>query len=172
VTGTAAALIDDFGAAPRAANGAVWALVSDGVMGGLSSGRLEATEIGGRRCLRMTGRVRLENDGGFLQMALDLSPGGGLVDASGLKGIAVTVRGNGEAYGVHLRTAHLARPWQSYRAGFVATMDWTEQRLPFAGFVPHRTDVPFDPARLRRIGLVAIGRAFEADLAVAELRFF
>jgi hypothetical protein len=39
------ALIDDFRTAPRAANGAVWALVSDGVMGGLSSGRLEAAEI-------------------------------------------------------------------------------------------------------------------------------
>jgi hypothetical protein len=129
-------------------------------------------EIGGRRCLRMTGRVRLENDGGFVQMALDLAPGGGPVDASGFAGVALTVRGNGEAYGVHLRTAGLARPWQSYRAGFTAPTDWAEHRLPFAAFVPHRTDVPFDPARLRRIGLVAIGRAFEADLAVADLRFF
>ncbi len=172
MTGAAAALIDDFRAAPRASNGAVWALVSDGVMGGLSSGRLEAAEIGGRRCLRMTGRVRLENEGGFIQMALDLAPGGGPVDASGFKGIAVTVRGNGEAYGVHLRTTDLARPWQSWRAGFVATPAWAEQRLPFASFVAHRTEVPFDPARLRRIGLVAIGRAFEADLAVAELRFW
>jgi hypothetical protein len=165
-------LIDDFGTAPRAANGAVWALVSDGVMGGLSSGRLEPAVIGGRRCLRLTGRVRLENDGGFLQMALDLAPGGGPVDAAGFAGIALTVRGNGETYGVHLRTTDLARPWQSFRAGFTAPPDWTEHRLPFAAFGPHRTDVPFDPARLRRIGLIAIGRAFTADLAVADLRFF
>jgi hypothetical protein len=167
----AQALIDDFGDPQRATNGAVWALVSDGVMGGLSSGRLEPAVIGGRRCLRLTGRVRLENDGGFLQMALDLAPGGGPIDASGFGGIAVTVRGNGETYGVHLRTAELARPWQSYRAGIAAGPDWTQHRLPFAAFVPHRTDVPFDPGRLRRIGLVAIGRAFEADLAVSDLRF-
>jgi hypothetical protein len=120
----------------------------------------------------MTGRVRLENDGGFVQMALDLAPGGGPVDASGFAGIALTVRGNAEAYGVHLRTADLARPWQSYRAAITAGQDWAEHRLRFAAFEPHRTDVPFDPARLRRIGLVAIGRAFEADLAVADLRFF
>jgi hypothetical protein len=165
-------LIDDFGTAPRAANGAVWALVSDGVMGGLSSGRLEPAVLGGRRCLRLTGRVRLENDGGFLQMALDLAPGGGPVDAAGFAGIALTVRGNAETYGVHLRTTDLARPWQSFRVGFTAPPDWTVHRLPFGAFGPHRTDVPFNPARLRRIGLIAIGRAFTADLAVAELRFF
>jgi hypothetical protein len=45
-------------------------------------------------------------------------------------------------------------------------------RLAFADFVPHRIQVPLDVRRLRRIGLVAIGRAFAADLAVGGARFF
>jgi hypothetical protein len=32
--------------------------------------------------------------------------------------------------------------------------------------------VPFDPRLVRRLGLVAIGRAFKADLALAAIRFF
>jgi hypothetical protein len=38
--------------------------------------------------------------------------------------------------------------------------------------MPYRTDIPLDLRRLRRLGLVAIGRAFSADLAVGGLRFF
>jgi hypothetical protein len=44
--------------------------------------------------------------------------------------------------------------------------------LPFAAFAAHRTEVPLRLERLHRIGLVAIGRAFEADLAIASLAFF
>jgi len=39
-------------------------------------------------------------------------------------------------------------------------------------FEPHRLETPLDVTRLRRIGLVAIGRAFFADLAVARLAFY
>ena len=45
--------------------------------------------------------------------------------------------------------------------------------LPFAGFTAHRVRTPPRPGRaLRRIALVAIGRAFDADLAVAEVAFY
>ncbi|RPH72296.1 MAG: CIA30 family protein, partial [Hyphomicrobiales bacterium] len=37
-------------------------------------------------------------------------------------------------------------------------------------FTAHRTEIPLDLRRLRRLGLVAIGRAFAADLALAHLR--
>ncbi|KIZ43889.1 NADH:ubiquinone oxidoreductase, partial [Rhodopseudomonas palustris] len=36
----------------------------------------------------------------------------------------------------------------------------------------HRTDAPLNIARLRRIGLVAMGREFDGDLAVARLAFY
>ena len=50
--------------------------------------------------------------------------------------------------------------------------EWEKIDLPFTDFLPYRLDAPLDIHRLRRIGLVAIGRAFYADLAVSELSFF
>jgi len=59
-----------------------------------------------------------------------------------------------------------------YRGHFTAEADWAEVSLPFKAFVPHRIDLPLDISRLRRIGLVAIGRAFRADLAVCKIAFY
>lgn len=151
--------------------GTRWTVASDRVMGGLSDPTLALEERDGRRWLRLRGRVRLENDGGFLQMALDLAPDGGPLDLSACSGVRLLVRGNGERYGCHLRTAACRRPWQSYRAGFVAPPEPERVTLPFAAFAPHRLDARFDPATARRLGLVAIGRAFEADVAVGEVTF-
>lgn len=149
--------------------GGGWALVADRVMGGLSTGTLRREPVCGRPALRLTGQVSLANNGGFLQMARDLAPPGGLLDARGWDGIAIEVCGNGEAYGLHLRSDATTRPWQSWRQDFVATPAWRLLRMRFADFRPHRIDAPLDIARLRRLGLVAIGRAFAADLALTRL---
>jgi hypothetical protein len=151
--------------------GTRWRLVTDQVMGGVSEGTLVNEVVAGRRALRMRGDVSLENNGGFVQMALDLEPNGGLVDASAWQGIELDVIGNDEEYGVHLRTDAVERPWQSYRQSFRAGASWRTVQLAFADFVPHHIDVPLDVRRLRRIGLVAIGREFTADLAVGGVRF-
>lgn len=163
-------LIDDMSAAPR--TGTTWELVTDRVMGGVSDGALSRETVAGRRALRMTGEVRLENDGGFVQMALDLAPHGAGIDASRWIGLEIDVLGAGGRYNVHLRTEDVERSWQSYRAEFAAPADWTTHRLPFADFAPHRIEAALDLASLRRIGLVAIGRAFHADLALARLAFY
>lgn len=166
------ATIDDLSReSPIAATGTDWQLLTDRVMGGVSTGTMAREEVAGRPAIRMRGDVSLQNDGGFVQIALDLAPDGGAVDASGWSGIELDVFGNGERYGVHLRTDALTRPWQSYRQVFTAGPEWRTVQLPFDRFVPHRTDVRLDTHRLRRIGLVAIGRAFSADLALAGLRF-
>jgi hypothetical protein len=157
---------------PEAATGTRWQMLSDAVMGGVSAGRITRDVIDGRPAIRMQGAVSLDNNGGFIQIALDLAPGGGAVDAAGFAGIALDVVGNDEDYGLHLRTAELSRPWQSYRAGFTARPAWRELRFPFARFVPHRTEAPLDPRLLRRIGIVAIGREFRADVAVGGVRFY
>lgn len=160
-------IIDDFTETPPAE--AVWRAFSDRVMGGISDVALVPATIDGKACLRLTGNVRLENNGGFIQMSRELAPPGETFDASAFAAIALTVRGNGETYGCHLRTPDAVRPWQSYRATFRAGPGWREVILPFGEFVPHRLDPPLDVRRLRRIGLVAIGRAFAADLALARL---
>jgi hypothetical protein len=107
----------------------------------------------------MSGRVSLDNNGGFIQMAADIAPPP--TDATGLM---LDVSGNGEEYNVHLRTSDLDRPWQSYRASFIASQQRQEIRFPFEGFAPHRTEAQFNPANIRRIGIVAIGREFDADV--------
>lgn len=156
---------------PRAARGTAWEFLSDRVMGGVSGGGLSREVVAGRTALRLTGDVRLDNNGGFVQAALDLAPGGVDIDARGFGGIALDVFGADEVYNLHLRTADVTRPWQSYRASFTASPRWTRITLPFADFTPHRLDAPLDLSTLRRIGLVAIGRAFRADLAVAWIGF-
>ena len=80
------------------------------------------------------------------------------------------VIGNGELYHLSLRTTDLRRPWESYRGEFVATKDWTTVEIPFAQLVPNNTDIPFNPARLRRMGILAVGRAFAADVAVGPVQ--
>lgn len=166
-------LIDDFSAPNLTSRlGTRWRGVSDRVMGGISEATVALDRIDGRACLRLTGEVRLENDGGFIQASLDLAPEGGSVDASAYAGLRLLVRGNGERYALHLRTPDNRRPWQSYRAQFTAGPAWETVELPLASFRPHRLEAPLDVTRLRRIGLVAIGRAFQADLAVTELGFY
>ncbi|SHF70628.1 Complex I intermediate-associated protein 30 (CIA30) [Loktanella atrilutea] len=149
-----------------------WEFVADTVMGGVSRGRIAPVTLDGRRAMQLTGDVSLENDGGFVQMAADLAPGGGGYDAGGFAGIEIDVLGNGERYDLRLRTVDLTRPWQSYRVDFRAPEDWVTRRFAFADFEPHRTDVPFDPAGLRRIGIVAIGHEFAAEVAVAGVRLY
>ncbi len=166
-------LIDDFGDPNLISKlGTAWRGVSDQVMGGISQALVTRESVDGRDALRLSGDVRLDNDGGFVQAALDLSPERSSFDASGFSGLRVTVRGNGERYSLHLRSTDNVRPWQSYRAQFVAGPDWETLEFPFASFTPYRLEAPLDITRLRRIGLVAIGRAFFADLAISELTFY
>ncbi len=166
-------LVDDFSRSHfESTLGTRWRAVTDTVMGGVSRAALRHDCIDGQRCLRLTGAVRLENNGGFIQMALDLAGPDGCLDASAFSGIQLTVRGNGERYATHLRTPDNVRPWQSYRAQFEAPAHWRQIQLPFSAFAPYRISAPLDVSRLKRLGLVAIGRAFDADLAVARISLF
>lgn len=148
--------------------GTSWRCVTDQVMGGISKGMLEADIVDGKPCLRLTGDVSLANNGGFVQMAVDLSQAG-VLDLAGYAGVRLEARGNGETYNVHLRTADTQLPWQSYRASFIASPVWQIIDLPFRQFEPHRINQNLDLRQVRRLGLVAIGRAFRADLSLANL---
>ncbi len=148
-----------------------WRLITDQVMGGRSSGNVVMDQYLGRNCLRMRGSVSTANNGGFVQIALDLA-GGKSIDASNFNGLVLEVIGNGEKYNVHLRTSGLWLPWQSYRSSFIADSKWREIRLPFSAFEPYKTSKRLDPTKLVRVGLVAIGREFDADLCVGRLAFY
>jgi len=144
-----------------------WEYVADTVMGGVSTGHITHAQVQGRVATRLTGQVSLDNNGGFVQMAFDLQQ-----DASDWTGVEIDVIGNGEVYELRARTDQLTRPWQSFRAEFTAPQEWTAVRIPFGDLTPRKTDATFDPAQLRRLGIVAIGREFAADIAVSGLRFY
>ncbi len=151
--------------------GTDWRVFTDRVMGGVSSARLRPANRRGHPCLHLEGTVRLDNNGGFVQASLDLDARVAEA-AAGSTGILLDVCGDGEIYNVHLRTSDTLRPWQSYRASFTADAQWRTVRLPFADFAPHRIESPLVPARLQRLGIVAIGRAFEPSLWLGRVALF
>ena len=165
-------IIDDRKSGNLSTNlGTQWRLVTDQVMGGVSKGELNLDDYKGRNCLCMRGNVSTDNNGGFVQIALDLSQGEPL-DASAYTGVEFSVAGNNEPYNVHFRTTDLWLPWQSYRFTFKASPEWQTIRIPFAGLEAYRTTTKFRQDKLKRIGLVGIGRNFKADLCVASIKFY
>ena len=152
--------------------GTQWYGASDKVMGGVSEASVFHGCLDNRSCLILSGDVCLENNGGFIQVALNLAKSKETFDASKYVGVRLVVRGNGEKYSIHLRTPDNTRPWQSYRASFIASARWKTIDLPFVTFPPYRIEAALDITRLRRIGLVAIGRAFHAEIALSEISFY
>lgn len=49
---------------------------------------------------------------------------------------------------------------------------WTRYIVPYAQLRPHRTDVELEPATIRSVAVVAIGRAFDVDVCVRRFGFF
>ena len=148
-----------------------WEYVADTVMGGVSRGQAARETVQGREAVRLTGTVSLDNNGGFVQIAFDVDKAGGF-DISDWTGLELEVLGNLETYDLRVRTDQLTRPWQSFRADFNAPNSWTTVWIPFDQLTPYRTEARFDPARLRRIGVVAIGRVMQADIAVARISLY
>lgn len=147
-----------------------WRFFTDGVMGGVSSGQVAFIREDGRVFARMTGTVSTANNGGFIQMRMDL-PDGAPADATGIR---LLVRGNDQRYFVHLRTGGTMLPWQFYQAGFDVTGSWSEVRLPFDSFKRSGQMLRAVPrnAGIRSIAIVAYGRDHEAEIDVAELGFY
>lgn len=162
---------------PRASRAGSWTASSDQVMGGLSTGIHERAVVADARgdarpANRLAGRVTTANNGGFISMSLDL----GRLDASSYAGVRVVVRSpTTESYSLHLRTPECARVFSSYRSQFDASPAWSTVDIPwvaFRGHGPGATERPLDTTQLMRASLLAIGRDFDGDLAVADVRLF
>lgn len=149
-----------------------WRGFSDRVMGGVSDSNVEPAKVGGRRCLRMTGRVTRDSGGGFIQMAMYLGGRRDAFDASAWQGLEFLVYGNDEDYNVHIRTADVRWHSQSYRATVFAGAEWQTIRLPWSAFEPNEIDAPLDTGNIVRVGLLGWMREFEADLSVAEVALY
>ena len=153
---------------------AQWRFVSDGVMGGQSQGNVTQTQRNESGCACLEGQVSLANNGGFIQMQLDLQAfnDGEVYNAQGFDGLYLEVLGNSQEYSVHLRTSQLWLPWQSFRQSFKVTQQWQRIYLPFTEFESYKTFAKLDVHKLKRLGLLAIGREFQADVCVRSLGFY
>lgn len=147
-----------------------WRFFTDDVMGGVSSGQVAFLKEGDQTYARMTGNVSTENNGGFIQMRMNL-PDGAPEDATGVR---LIVRGNSQQYYVHLRTGGTMLPWQYYQAGFNVTEDWGEVHLPLDSFKRSGRLLRATPQgdSLKSIAVVAYGRDHKAEVDVREIGFY
>jgi len=166
-------LIDDFSSVgSKKRFGTNWQFVSDRVMGGVSSGKIEFISDDERSTMHMTGAVSLANNGGFIQARTGFNPEGRSFDARRFTGITLLVKGNAQQYAVHLRTGQTRMPWQYYQAAFSANGQWQEVKIPFTLFLPYSLANPLNTRTLKSIAVAAMGREFEADIFVDEIAFY
>ncbi len=159
-------LTEDFSKSPETR----WDYVADTVMGGVSSGQVQFRSEGNVAFARLTGTVSTENNGGFIQFRRKLPDRPG----TGVSGVRLLVRGNGEQYFVHLRTRGTVLPWQYYQAAFVTSNEWTEVYLPLSGFKASGAMLRATPVAdaITSVGVVAYGRDHKAHVDVSEVGFY
>ncbi|MFU8861210.1 MAG: CIA30 family protein [Cyclonatronaceae bacterium] len=107
-----------------------WRVVNDDVMGGISTSQFR---MSGDGTAVFTGRVSLENNGGFASARTRMQ-----ADLDGHDGIVIRVKGDGKTYGFRLRSAIRGRvtPY-SWEAMFTTPAgEWSEIKLPFSSFRP------------------------------------
>lgn len=158
-------LIDDFSDATAVAR--TWSAFTDRVMGGVSTAQAEVIDIDGRPSLRLRGRVSLERNGGFIQVARSFPPPG--LDGHGFGGLQLRVCGAPGPYFVHLRTADTRAPWQYYAAPLSVASTCRDVYLPWSAFRGVSLSEPLDVRQIERLGLVAAKQAFDADLVVSRV---
>ena len=109
------------------ANESRWQVVLDGVMGGLSTGKVDRTSDG----IVFHGDLSLENNGGFSQIRTPIEMG----SLDGADGIEIEVRGDGREYIFDARVANLRVMAGSFQHKFETVEgEWTTIRLPFTDF--------------------------------------
>jgi NADH dehydrogenase [ubiquinone] 1 alpha subcomplex assembly factor 1 len=111
------------------ANEPAWGVINDGVMGGVSSSTVRVVN----GVLVFSGRVRLENNGGFASNRSS----NGKYDLENFDGVMLRVRGDGKKYALNISTTDAGRVL--YRAGFTTRDgEWQEVKILFSSLVPTR----------------------------------
>jgi len=144
-----------------------WIPVNDAVMGGVSSGTLEASQDG---TAVFSGHVSFENDGGFSSVRSRPARH----DLGHYRALELQVRGDGRRYKINVRVDVAPRDLL-YRAAFGTTSgEWQTVRLDFDRFEPtirgrRIIDAPaLDLSRIDSFGLMISDRqqgAFRLELA-------
>ena len=148
-----------------------WNLITDQVMGGVSTGKFIVEKVDGVMCYRMTGDVSTKNNGGFIQIRAKLSPE---INSKDYNGVYIKVYGNEKNYNLHLRTGLTLAPWQYYSYTFVSTKKWSEIRAPFEQFKKSNFYQPKSilGQSIKSVGLVAGFNDFKSDICLSEIGFY
>ncbi|MDB4588077.1 CIA30 family protein [bacterium] len=129
------------------------AIVDDGVMGGLSQGKMKRAENGN---LLFSGTLSLENNGGFSSLRMDV----GVLDLKEFSGLELKVKGDGRTYNLRFATdERFRRSPISFQSGFETKKgEWTTVRVPFsalkAGWRGMKLKTAFDPAKIEQVGII------------------
>jgi monofunctional biosynthetic peptidoglycan transglycosylase len=127
-----------------------WRPVNDGVMGGVSSSRMEAAG----EHLVFSGNLSLENNGGFASSRRLVT-----ADLSGAEKVRLVLRGDGREYQFRIRQDRYL-DGVAWRAMLKTTGDWQTLELDLAEFVPVfrgrtvRDAGPVTPERITQIGFM------------------
>ena len=147
-----------------------WSFFSDGVMGGVSTGKALVKRSGQDNFVRIEGKVSTDNNGGFIQIRHNLKKP--LKNTT--KGMKLKVRGNGENYYIFIRTRSTLLPWQFYNLEFPTSKKWSIVELEFKNFRRSSNFIrkAFKSSSIKSIGIVAYGRNHSAQVDVSEIDFF
>lgn len=133
-----------------------WRVVDDGVMGGLSKGKLSIPKDG---TAKFEGTLSLENNGGFSSIRTAKM---GPLDLSKHSGLAIRVKGDGRTYQLRLESdARYRGSWAvSFKADFqTKDGEWTVVEVPFSAFEGgwrgrDLPDATLNPAKIERMGVI------------------
>ncbi len=154
-------------------SGKYWQYVSDRVMGGISDGQVNLERDGEMYYARLTGNVSTRNYGGVIQLRTGISFANSEKDGKNLQGLRLNVRGNGETYEIHITTNDRTYRGDYYSATFKADFDWKMIDLPFNKFKRKRSNnTKLDAQNITRLGIVAYGREYVADISVSTIEFY
>ena len=162
-----------------------WKFFSDQVMGGISEGQVSLEQDGDKVFIRLSGDVRTENNGGFIQLRTSTSLSNKPLmfksiqsskkDGKKLQGIRLNARGNGETYHIFIQTSLLHwLPIDFHSATFDTSPNWEMVEIPFNKFkkLKNDKDSNIDAEDIKTFGIVAYGRDFTSDLSVSSIEFY
>ena len=146
-----------------------WQFITDQVMGGVSTGKVEFLNVNNNFYARMRGNVSTENKGGFIQVRRKLEK----LNLEGSKFIEIIAKGNNQNYFIHLRTSGTFLPWQYYQISFKVLDSFETFKLPISEFKPSSMFLSkrINPKNITSIAIVAFGRDHFADIYIKEINF-
>ncbi|WP_281540247.1 CIA30 family protein [Maribacter aestuarii] len=108
-------------------NGKPCYIVDDGVMGGLSEGKIIVNQAGNGV---FSGYVTTENNGGFSSVRYEMDK----KDVSRFSKVVIKLKGDGKEYQFRIKSDASQR--YSYVKSFMTSGDWELIRLSFNDFIP------------------------------------